>query len=280
MLEFNRLCEKIHTLASDPKYYKPFGFKLNIGHFNEFLDIYPNKQHAQFLRQGILNGFPSHYSHHELPQDSFRNHPMPLKGKIALYASIMKELESGKMRFVSESETVILNPLGVVPKSTPGEFRPILDLSAPKHHSVNSGTSDEYKTCRLISFREVGNWLLQLGKNAFIGALDLKSAWRQLPISVEAQFLMGSRLEGYTLTDNALPLGWCESVRIFTILDDFLHFVLITRLPEYLRRQLKGIRWLIFYIDDFVIGAPSKELCEALLEHTINTFTYLGLEIK
>ena len=184
-------------MAQNPKYYTPFGFKLNKKRFQQYLKLYPDTKNAKFLSNGISHGFPSHYSHPEPPHHSFRNHPMPLKGKVALYSSITKEIENGKMRFIYPDEHVIVNPLGVVPKSTPGEFRPILDLSAPKHHSVNSGTGYQFKTCRLISFREVGDWILQLGKNSFVGALDLKSAWRQLPISTKAQGLMGSRLEGY-----------------------------------------------------------------------------------
>ena len=56
-----------------------------------------------------------------------------------------------------------------------------------------------------------------------------------------------------------------------------MFFVLDIRLPSHLRQQLGGKRWIIYYIDDFIIGAPTQE---ALLKHTIETFTDLGLEIK
>ena len=91
---------------------------------------------------------------------------------------------------------------------------------------------------------------------------------------------MGSKFDGVIMTDTALPFGWCESVRIFTILDDFVNFVMHDRLPEPLKRRLHGKRWLLFYIDDFIVGAPSRDLCAALMQHTIATFQFLGLEIK
>ena len=90
---------------------------------------------------------------------------------------------------------------------------------------------------------------------------------------------MGSRLDGLVMTDVALPFGWCESVRNFTIIDDFVYFVIQQRLPPHLK-HFADTPWLIFYIDDFHIGAASKHDCELLLRHTLDTFDYLGLEVS
>ena len=246
--------------------------------WESYLKLYPAKESAIRLLHGLKYGFKAHYRHTFPPPDSIRNPPMNVEQKIAMLTSLLKEIRAGKTRFVSSDEKVVLNPLNTVPKKD-GSFRPILNLSHPDHFSVNSETPREFKTCTLISFEKVAEWILGLGKGSFIAAIDLKSAWRQFPIDKEAQRLMGSSWEGCILTDTALPFGWCESVRIFTEIDSFITFVLDHRLPAQLRVKIAKW-WFIAYIDDFSFGAPNKDLCSQLLEFVIQTFDFLGLVIK
>ena len=278
ILDYAQLLSKFQSLAQDSKYYSPFGFVYNVDNWNFYLSQYPNKEIAERIRSGLNFGFTAHYRHSFPPPDSLRNPPMNVEQKIAMLTSLLKEIRAGKTRFVRSSEKVVLNPLNTGPKKD-GSFRPILNLSHPDEFSVNSETPREFKTCSLISFEQVAEWILGLGKGCFIAALDLKSAWRQFPIDLNAQRLMGSCWEGLTLTDTALPFGWCESVRIFTEIDAVIAFVLDCRLPMDLRVQISRW-WLIAYIDDFSFGAPSSVLCARLLQFVIQTFDFLGLVIK
>ena len=108
----------------------------------------------------------------------------------------------------------------------------------------------------------------------------MKSAWRQFKIDAQAQTLMGSQLDGISMTDCALPFGWCESVRNFTLIDDFIAFVMQQRLPSHLAKQFPSSDcWFLYYIDDFSIGAPTRSLCAELLQHAIDTFEFLGLQV-
>lgn len=58
------------------------------------------------------------------------------------------------------------SPLGVVPKSEPGKFRVIHDLSFPKHDSVNLLIPEENSKVKYDSIDVVTDLLRQFGQGA------------------------------------------------------------------------------------------------------------------
>ena len=80
-----------------------------------------------------------------------------------------------------------VNPLGLVPKRTPGVFRLIItDLSQPLVNSVNSAISKEKSSVQYPSIQEAIDTILDLhrqGHAPFLFKMVIESPFRLVPIS-------------------------------------------------------------------------------------------------
>ena len=88
-------------------------------------------------------------------------------------------------------ENRIISPIGLVPKSTPGEFRLIFDLSYRDGSSINEGIPHELASVTYTSFDAVTCMVKQEGRGAHLVKVDIKSAFRLLPIHAQVFSLLG-----------------------------------------------------------------------------------------
>ena len=86
---------------------------------------------------------------------------------------------------------VHVSPFGVIPKSEPGKWRLIVNLSAPEGGSVNDGISREMCSLSYLSIDEVVSWVLQLGRGALMAKFDLRAAYRNVPVHPDDRHLLG-----------------------------------------------------------------------------------------
>ena len=103
---------------------------------------------------------------------------------------------------------VRVSPLGVIPKSEPGKWRLILDLSFPEGGSVNDGITKKLCSLSHMSVDEVAARVVQLGKGALMAKFDLKAAYMNVPVHPDDQWLLGMVWEDQLFVDAALPLIW------------------------------------------------------------------------
>ena len=99
--------------------------------------------------------------------------------------SIAKELEAG--RFVGPLSTLPfrefqINPVGLVPKKTPGEFRMITNLSSPRGTSINDGILEDFVHVSYSSLEDAIRLICRCGPSPFLAKLDIKHAYRLVPI--------------------------------------------------------------------------------------------------
>ena len=81
---------------------------------------------------------------------------------------------------------------GVIPKkSRPGSWRLIVDLSAPEGHSVNDGICKEVASLSYISVDDVVACILKVGKAAVLAKIDVKQAYRIVPVHPDDRLLLG-----------------------------------------------------------------------------------------
>ena len=66
---------------------------------------------------------------------------------------------------------VHVSPFGVIPKSEPGKWRLILDLSSPDGGSVNDGISKELCSLSYMSIDDVAARVVGLGRGALMAKL-------------------------------------------------------------------------------------------------------------
>ena len=101
---------------------------------------------------------------------------------------IRLELEAGRALGVHVSL------FGVIPKkSKPNKWRLILDLSSPTGHSVNEGIDKELSTLKYVSVDEVVARVLSQGKGVMLAKMDIKQAYRNIPVHPNDRHLLGMK---------------------------------------------------------------------------------------
>ena len=82
-----------------------------------------------------------------------------------------------------------------------------------------------------------------LGRNALMAKLDIKEAYRIVPIHPDDRRFLGVCWQGQVYVDCQLPFGLASAPAIFSALGEALEWIL---------RQ-RGVKAVIHYIDDFLL---------------------------
>lgn len=150
------------------------------------------------------------------------------------------------------------------------KWRLIMDLSFPFKHGVNAGISEELASITYARMDEAVELILQLGGGAELVKLDLKNAYRIVPIHPQDQHLLAISWEGKTYVDRALPFGLRSAPKIFSAVADMIAWAL----------HCAGIQHLIHYLDDFLfICAPNTEDGRKALALALCILQFLGVPV-
>ena len=155
-----------------------------------------------------------------------------------------------------------VSPLGVVPKSTPGEYRVIHHLSHPQGSSVNDGIPHEFSSVQYATVQDATAFIKRSPHTIFLGKLDIEAAFRIIPVSPLDTPLLGFQWRGKFYRDAVLPMGCASSCAIFDAFSSALEWVGKTKL---------GVYEMVHYIDDFLFLAESSAKCTA----DVNAFIFL-----
>ena len=152
--------------------------------------------------------------------------------------------------------------MDVVPKGhMPGKWRLITDLSFPEGASVNDGIDPELCSLQYTSVERVARVAQQWGPHALLAKVDIKSAYRLVPVHLDDRPLLGLVWNGEYFVDAMLPFGLRLAPKIFTAVADAL---------EWCARQRGSIPFIDYYLNNLIIvGPPYSELCSrglAILE--------------
>ena len=94
-----------------------------------------------------------------------------------------------------------INRFGVIPKSTPGKFRLITDLSFPPGNSVNDLIEDSEAEVSYAGIPEALAMIMKLGQGAMLAKFDIKRAYRLLPVYVLHRPFLGMQWKGKFYVD-------------------------------------------------------------------------------
>ena len=86
-----------------------------------------------------------------------------------------------------------INRFGVIPKSTPGKWRLITDLSFPPDESVNSLIPDSAAEVRYMGIQEAVDKLMLVSPGALMAKFDIKRACGLLPVNTNDRSLLGMK---------------------------------------------------------------------------------------
>ena len=144
-------------------------------------------------------------------------------------------------------------PFGVIPKrNKPGKWRLILDLSSPDNYSVNEGISKELCSLSYTSIDEIVKRIIQLGQGALLAKVNIKQAYRNVPVHPEDRLLLGMSWKQTVYVNMTLPFGLRSAPIIFSAVADGLQWII----------EQEGVQSLFHYLDDFItVGMPGSSEC-------------------
>ncbi len=121
------------------------------------------------------------------------NHQSVSENRQVVDNYISLEFANGKVKEWT-SGAVHCSPIGIIPKPhQPGKYRLIIDLSAPLGSSVNDGISPDLCSLHYSSVEQAVSLVKSCGRGALMAKIDLQSAYRQVPVHPNDQFLLGIR---------------------------------------------------------------------------------------
>ena len=237
---------------------------------------HPDQQFAEYIVRGISTGFRVGFNYKQATcKTAGKNMPSAHKNCDVVQEYLWEELRAGRVVGPIDEDhcsAIQTSSFGVIPKaSQPGKWRLILDLSSPHGSSVNDGISKELASLQYTSVDQAVKRIISLGRDCLLAKIDVKQAYRNVPVHPQDRPLLGMRWRGQLLVDTVLPFGLRSAPKIFSALADALEWVCLER----------GVSWSIHYIDDFLTaGAPMTNECASNLSIFMATCQELGVPLK
>ena len=243
--------------------------------WQQALESHPDKDFADYIILGLKQGFhigvdrsrplrPAREGN--LP--SVRQHPSLVAEHLAMESRAGRLLGPLPQHLAA---TCQVSPIGLIPKPHQlGKWRLIVDLSSPHGASVNDAIATEHCHMRYTSVLEAAAVVRLLGQGTVLAKIDLRNAYRVIPVHSDDHPLLGIVWDKDTFVDTALPFGLQSAPKIFSAFADALAWVL--------HRQ--GVRWQLHYLDDFLfLGPPGCPDCASALQGAIVSCNRLGVPV-
>lgn len=218
-----------------------------------------DQEKAAFLLHGFSYGFSLHYSGPRISRES-KNLKSALDNPAIVQEKINKEVLAGRVAgpfAIKPFENLIVSPIGLVPKKTPHEFRLIHHLSYPEGESINDYIDPKLASVQYTSFDAAVDMIQELGKNCKLFKMDLRNAFRLIPINPEDFELLGFRFRDLYYFDKALPFGASISCSHFEHFSTFLEFCVKNKTHS---------NHLLHYLDDFLGAEKNTESCRQVMD--------------
>lgn len=182
------------------------------------LESHPDREFVQFMLTGVQEGFRIGYDRCRTHQSATRNMKSANENSAVVEQYLHTEMEKGRVvgpLNLGSVPGVQISPFGVIPKSRPGEWGLIVDLSSPEGHSVNDGIDKSICSLQYVTINTIVEKIQQCGSGALLGKLDIKSAYRIIPVHPDDRLLLGMKWKGQLFIDTALPFSLRSAPKIF-----------------------------------------------------------------
>ena len=177
-----------------PRYYTP----LHMENLRPFLAGHPDQAFAAYMHDGLTRGFRIGYAGHGVPPHPCgRNHPSSLANEEVILKRIAAEVTAGRLHGPLPAHLlpqVHVSPMGLVPKAhMANKWRLIVDLSHPTGSSVNDRISSNLCSLHYASVDDAVDIIKKLGRGTQLVKLDVKDAYRIVPVHPSDYHLLGIR---------------------------------------------------------------------------------------
>ena len=272
------LCQLAHPPVSVP--HRPISWPhcptpIRIPLLSHFLQSHPDQEFTRFVLRGLSDGF--HVGCFSQPaglRSSSRNHPSSLANSQVISRYITEEVAGGRMVGPLKEDVqgmIHCSPIGLVPKGRgTGQWRMIVDLSYPCDRGVNDGIAASLCSMRYSSLDDAVQFITRLGPGTLLTKIDLKSAYRVVPVHPQDRHLLGIRWEGQVFADQALPFGLRSAPKLFSAVADAIGWALFQT----------GVLFQIHYLDDFLFfTSPVSSDATSVLPHVLNRLDSMGVPV-
>ena len=203
---------------------------------------------------------------------SVRNHGSALDHSHEVSCNIHAELGAGRIVQVPDDvvkgENVCISP-GVQKKGSM-KFRTINDLSFPRGNSINDSLTFRTK-CKYESIDDAIAMVRSLGVGAFMAKLDIKDAFRLIPVHPHDRQFLGFKWLSMTFVDLRLPFGLRTSPPWFEALGRLLAWII--------RYKLHVVS-VVRYVDDFFVAAGSASECATFVSAIVKLFADIKVPVN
>ena len=125
-------------------------------------------------------------------------------------------------------------------------------LSAPEGYSVNDAIDPQLCSLLYITVQEVAAKAVKLGKSLLIAKIDIKSAYRLIPICPHDRKWLGIQWQDQIYVDRMLLFGSRSAPKIFTAVADAMEWCV----------HKADVKYIYHYLDNFaVLDSPDSEEC-------------------
>ena len=187
------------------------------------LDSHPDQVFVQYLLGGIRDGFRIGTSGSHGCRHAKRNLRLAYEHPEIIDAYLTCEVQLGRVICLSLAASLSLpnlqiSPFGVIPKrNRPDKWRLIVDLSSPEGFSVNDELDWALCSITYSSVDDAVAIIRTLDPGALLAKLDLREAYRIVPVHPEDRPQLGVRWRNDVYIDSALPFGLRSARKKFSI---------------------------------------------------------------
>lgn len=204
---------------------------------------------APYLIQGIREGFRLGVSETKKTWSA-----KPSKPDSTVSTKLSEEIEKKRVLgpFLKPPiKDLHISPITAIEKKKKGTFRLIHNLSAPRGGSVNDAIPDHLKSVNYCYVQDVVQYIIGSKiKGQYMSKVDIKEAFRIIPVHPSDWKWLGMRLHDMYYFDTALPMGCSTSCSIFQS---------VTRGLCWMARQHMPDIAIFGYLDDFLIISSDKD---------------------
>lgn len=255
-------------LLPSPFYVTP----LNVDAWISHLDLFPHAD-KDWLLNGLIFGFKLEIQCAVVVSAESNCRSAKVHGDV-INNYLKEEINMGSIAGPFSNPPILdlhINRFGVIPKSTPGKWRLITDLSFPIDGSVNTFIPDSKASVSYEGIPEAISKMVKLGPGALMAKFDIKRAYRLLPVNDQDRKYLGMKWDGKFYVDLALPFGLRSAPQIFTRFADIL---------QTLFERTGPVRYIQHYLDDFfIVGEPKSNECQVALNNCFRVCQSLGVPL-
>ena len=265
----HNLCQHTPGVVSNA----PVSTPLVVSAWQQALAPHPDRDWVRHLVVGLQDGFRIGLQPNPVCHSALGNSPSTLANQGVVAKFIGTQVNAGYMIGPlppHECAHITTSRLAVIPKKTPGQFRVIVDLSSSHNFSVNDNLHRNLTHVAYASVDEAAAIMHNLGRQALMAKVDIKDAYRLIPVHPQDRRFLGISWQGAVYVDCQLPFGLASAPAIFSAVALALEWIL----------RARGVCHMIHYLDDFLLlGPPNTQECADVLAITLHTCAELGVPL-